>query len=119
VSSAAGAGAGFDPSIFSEFGDFADVLGSMFVKVQGISTGPAKDELVKNCLADYATEDFEIACYTSLLTAAQEFGDQDLVRTCQRILQDEQDMARWLELQIPLATTEIYRKKLSDYQKAA
>jgi molecular chaperone DnaJ len=30
VSSAAGAGAGFDPSVFSEFGDFADVLGSMF-----------------------------------------------------------------------------------------
>src|SRR5262249_1230323 len=30
VSSAAGAGAGFDPSVFSEFGDFADILGSMF-----------------------------------------------------------------------------------------
>jgi len=30
VSSAAGAGPGFDPSVFSEFGDFADVLGSMF-----------------------------------------------------------------------------------------
>src|SRR6185437_12849744 len=31
VGSAAGAGAGFDPSVFSEFGgDFADILGSMF-----------------------------------------------------------------------------------------
>jgi molecular chaperone DnaJ len=30
VSSAAGAGAGFDPSVFSEFGDFADILGGMF-----------------------------------------------------------------------------------------
>jgi molecular chaperone DnaJ len=30
VSSAAGAGGGFDPSVFSEFGDFADILGSMF-----------------------------------------------------------------------------------------
>jgi molecular chaperone DnaJ len=31
VSSAAGAGAGFDPSIFADFGgDFADILGSMF-----------------------------------------------------------------------------------------
>ena len=29
VSSAAG-GAGFDPSVFSEFGDFSDILGSMF-----------------------------------------------------------------------------------------
>jgi molecular chaperone DnaJ len=30
VGSAAGAGAGFDPSVFSEFGDFADILGNMF-----------------------------------------------------------------------------------------
>jgi molecular chaperone DnaJ len=30
VSSAAGGGAGFDPSVFSEFGDFADILGNMF-----------------------------------------------------------------------------------------
>jgi molecular chaperone DnaJ len=28
--SGAGAGAGFDPSIFQEFGDFADILGNMF-----------------------------------------------------------------------------------------
>ena len=30
VSSAAGAGAGFDPSVFAEFGEFADILGNMF-----------------------------------------------------------------------------------------
>ncbi len=30
VASAAGAGAGFDPSVFSDFGDFADILGGMF-----------------------------------------------------------------------------------------
>ena len=30
VGSAAGGGAGFDPSVFAEFGDFADILGSMF-----------------------------------------------------------------------------------------
>jgi molecular chaperone DnaJ len=30
VSSAAGGGPGFDPSVFSEFGDFSEILGSMF-----------------------------------------------------------------------------------------
>jgi molecular chaperone DnaJ len=30
VSSAAGGGAGFDPNVFAEFGDFADILGNMF-----------------------------------------------------------------------------------------
>ncbi|HSH82089.1 MAG TPA: DUF892 family protein, partial [Herpetosiphonaceae bacterium] len=43
--------------------------------VQGISTGPAKDELIKNALADYSAEHFEIASYTSLISAAQSLGD--------------------------------------------
>jgi molecular chaperone DnaJ len=30
VSQGAGAGAGFDPSVFNDFGDFADILGGMF-----------------------------------------------------------------------------------------
>src|SRR4029077_12324164 len=30
VASAAGGNAGFDPSVFAEFGDFADILGNMF-----------------------------------------------------------------------------------------
>ncbi|MBS1820122.1 MAG: molecular chaperone DnaJ [Acidobacteria bacterium] len=30
VNAGAGAGAGFDPSVFSDFGDFADILGNMF-----------------------------------------------------------------------------------------
>jgi len=30
VKGAAGAGAGFDPNVFAEFGDFADILGNMF-----------------------------------------------------------------------------------------
>jgi molecular chaperone DnaJ len=30
VSSPSGGGAGFDPSVFAEFGDFADILGNMF-----------------------------------------------------------------------------------------
>jgi molecular chaperone DnaJ len=30
VAQGAGAGAGFDPSVFSDFGDFADILGGMF-----------------------------------------------------------------------------------------
>ena len=30
VSTTAGGGPGFDPSVFNEFGDFADILGNMF-----------------------------------------------------------------------------------------
>jgi molecular chaperone DnaJ len=42
VSSAAGAGAGFDASVFSEFGDFADILGNMFGFGGGRRGGPQR-----------------------------------------------------------------------------
>lgn len=80
----------------------ADIMG----RVQGASTEVAKDELVKNMLADYASENFEIASYTSLITAATAIGDAETARVCQEILRDEQDMARWIEQQIPVVTQE-------------
>jgi ferritin-like metal-binding protein YciE len=73
---------------------------------QGISTGMAKDEMVKNALVDYASEQFEIASYTSLIAAAQSIGDQQTATVCQQILRDEEDMARWLQQQIPMITQE-------------
>ncbi len=54
------------------------------------------DEVVKNALADFATENFEIAAYNALIAAAQQLGDQETVNICRQILQDEQDMAQWL-----------------------
>jgi len=71
---------------------------------QGVSTGMAKDEIVKNALADYASEQFEIASYTSLIAAAQALGDQEMATVCQQILRDEQEMASWLQQQIPMIT---------------
>lgn len=80
----------------------ANVMGT----VQGMSTGAAKDELVKNALHDYGTEHFEIASYTSLIAAAQDAGDQETARICREILMDEEGMANWLIEQIPLVTLE-------------
>jgi ferritin-like metal-binding protein YciE len=62
------------------------------------------DEIVKNTLADYASEHFEIACYTSLIAAAQVLGDQQTLQVCQQILREEIAMAQWLEQQIPVVT---------------
>jgi len=73
---------------------------------QGISTGMAKDEMVKNALSDYAAEHFEIASYTSLIAAAQAIGDQQIAAVCQQILRDEEAMAHWLQQQIPVITQE-------------
>lgn len=72
--------------------------------VKEVPMAVSADEIVKNTLADYASEHFEIACYTSLLAAAQVLGDQQTIQVCQEILRDEIAMAQWLEQQIPIVT---------------
>lgn len=73
-------------------GDVSNVkagVGSLMGSLQSVTTGAFKDELVKNALSDFASENFEIASYKALITAAQEVGDQETVRVCQEILHDE------------------------------
>jgi ferritin-like metal-binding protein YciE len=81
----------------------ANVMGT----VQGMTTGAAKDELVKNALHDYGTEHFEIACYTSLRAAAQALGDAAMASMCEQILAEEEAMAAFLLQQTPVATREM------------
>jgi len=85
----------------------ANLVGVM----QGLSTGMAEDELVKNGIADYAAENFEIASYQALITAAHDLGDGQTANVCQQILADEQDMATWLAQHLPEAVEEIIRQK--------
>ena len=68
-------------------------MASVMGAVQGMTTKLAKDELIKNTLHDYGTEHFEIACYTSLIAAAENLGDQETARVRREILRDEQAMA--------------------------
>ena len=82
-------------------------MASVMGAVQGMTTKLAKDELIKNTLHDYGTEHFEIACYTSLIAAAENLGDQETVRVCQEILRDDQAMADFLFQQIPPTTVEM------------
>jgi ferritin-like metal-binding protein YciE len=78
--------------------------GGFMGAMQGMSTGVFQDELIKNALADYAMEHFEIGCYMSLIAAAEEAGHQQIARTCGEILREEVKMAGWLEDQIPQLT---------------
>lgn len=83
--------------------------------LQGTSTGMAKDELIKNCLTDYAAEHFEIASYTSLVAAAEELGDSETAQVCRTILRDEQSMADWLAQQIPVATRQVLQMQAREH----
>jgi ferritin-like metal-binding protein YciE len=88
-----------------ELGEDTSTLKTGMAKVQGmvqaISTGMAKDELVKNNLADYATEHFEIACYKALCEAADVAGQPGIRQKCEQILREEKDMASFLESHLP------------------
>lgn len=81
-------------------------LGAVMGSLGSALTTTAKDKLVKNMLMDYAAEHFEIAAYTSLVTAAEEVGDPDTAEVCRRILQEEQEMAEWCAQKVPVATRE-------------
>ena len=76
-------------------------MATLFGQMQALSTGAAKDEMVKNALADYAAENFEIASYTALIRAAEDLNDQQTAAVCQQIRQEEEEMARWLQQNLP------------------
>lgn len=77
-------------------------MGTVAGFFQGMSTGASPDELVKNALADYSTEHFEIASYRALIAAGQALGETEVVRVCEQILREEEEMARWLEANLPM-----------------
>jgi ferritin-like metal-binding protein YciE len=58
---------------------------------------------------DFATENLEIASYNAIITAARDLGEDYVARTCEQILRDEQEMAGWLQENLPTAVRETLR----------
>ena len=79
-------------------------LANFLGAVQGMSTVMANDKIVKNALANYAIEHFEIASYMANAAAARDLGYEDIASVCETIIMEEQDMADWLEMQLPMIT---------------
>lgn len=66
----------------------------------GLFTSAVSDTLVKNAIADFATEHFEIACYQCLIATAEELDEPEISGICRSILREEMTMAKWLEGQM-------------------
>ncbi len=58
---------------------------------------PASDEVIKNSLANFAFEHYEIAAYKSLLTLADLTGHSAAVAPLRQSLAEEEAMARWID----------------------
>lgn len=83
-------------------------LPGVMATLQG--TWHTKDEsiLLKALIGDIAAESYEIAMYKALIAVAHQLGDEQTAAACQRILRDEQEMARWLTAQISLTVQDVF-----------
>lgn len=86
-------------------------LGGLIGAMNSVATEPFEDELVKNFLADYAAEHLEIASYRAIIALARELGDRNTALVCEEILWEEEEMARWLEENLPTAVRETLRER--------
>jgi ferritin-like metal-binding protein YciE len=82
-------------------------LKDMALSVSGglAAIGQAGDEIVKNSFANYAFENFEIAAYKSLIVMAEYGGFTTATGVLQANLQEEVDMANWLDQNLATVTT--------------
>jgi len=77
-------------------------MGIMTESMKGFGTSMARDERIKDLLASYAMEHFEIACYKALVVAAERAHLTEVSETCNQIIDDEELMARTLDDALPM-----------------
>ncbi|KNC88847.1 ferritin-like domain-containing protein [Trabulsiella odontotermitis] len=81
-----------------------DATSKMAAMGQAVGGMFMSDEIVKGAISSYVFEQFEIACYTSLICAAEKAGDVASVQTLKDILAEEQNMADWARDHLPDVT---------------
>jgi len=81
-----------------------DSMMSFMGNMAALAHTPAADEVIKNTLANYAFEHFEIAAYKSLIALAQRIGDTRGVELLTTSLREEEAMAAWIDQAIAPTT---------------
>jgi ferritin-like metal-binding protein YciE len=76
-------------------------VGMMTETMKGLGTAMSHDEVVKDLLASYSMEHFEIACYTALAAAAEVAGLSEVAEACDEIIADEENMAEMISQSLP------------------
>jgi ferritin-like metal-binding protein YciE len=73
---------------------------------KGLTTMFAKDERVKDYLAAYGSEYFEVACYKSLIAGAEAAGEEEIIPLLTQNMKEDTAMAQWLDMNIGVVTRE-------------
>ena len=77
--------------------------------IKGLGTAMSQDEEIKDLLASYAMEHFEIACYRALVAAAELAGFAEIADACEQIISDEENMAEGFTDALPRAVQDHLR----------
>lgn len=64
--------------------------------------GMLSDESLNNAIMGYATEQYEVAAYTALIAGAEQAGEVEVARLCRLNRGEDEEMAEWLDAQIPI-----------------
>lgn len=82
-----------------------------------IGHAPAPDEVIKNTIANFAFEHYEMAAYKSLIAMADATGHASAMSALKQNLSEEEAMARWIDEHIG-PTTMMFLKRSEFGQKA-
>jgi ferritin-like metal-binding protein YciE len=74
--------------------------GQVMEMAKGMMTKMASDERVKDFLAAYGAEYFEVACYKALIAAANVADAESIVPLLEKNLKEDEAMASWLDLNV-------------------
>ena len=91
-----------------------DATSKMSAMGQAVGGMFASDEVVKGAISSYVFEKFEIACYTSLIRAAEKVGDTAGVEVFKQILTQEKAMAEWAFNHLPDVTEQFLLHDAAD-----
>ncbi len=91
-----------------------DTTSKMAAMGQSFTGMFASDEIVKGAISSYVFEQFEIACYTSLIAAAEKAGDVASIDIFKQILAQEEAMAEWAINHIPDVTDQFLLRSAAD-----
>ena len=83
-------------------------------KMQGAASKFAEDKIIKNTLAEIATEAYEIATYRTLIMAAEQLGESSAVDPLKEILSEEEKMSSWAQENLPMLIEEFFVDKAID-----
>jgi ferritin-like metal-binding protein YciE len=108
-------------SILESLGESRSVLKDNALSLTGnlaaITHAFTQDEILKNSIANFAFENYEIAAYKSLIQLAGATGHQEAEQPLQQTLREEQAMASWVDSHLADVTHTYLERYVAD-QKA-